>query len=259
MTLSLTRRSLVVTGAAALAATQAKAATTKTWVDYSHGATKLKAYVLDDESKAGKRPAIFMIHAREGMSPRTLEIADNWVKYGYIVFATDIFGFGQGVLPKTVEEMSAQTGIYTNNRELMRARTLAGFETLLKNPRVDTAKIGVVGYCFGGDTGTEFVSTGAPAAVNVTIHGSFRDREPGWAKDVKSRFVILHGAEDKGYPLTKVAKVVDELRAQQKDFMLEVYSKTEHGFSTPKNKDEERANARSINTAAEQFKEVFGV
>lgn len=258
MTFAISRRTLIATGAMSLAAAGARAETRKSWVEYAHGATKLKAYVIDDEARAGKRPAIFMIHAREGMSPRTLEIADNWMKLGYIVFATDIFGFGEGVLPKSVEEMTAQTNIYTNNRDLMRARTLAGFETLLKNPRVDTSRIGAVGYCFGGDVGTEFVSTGAPLAANVTIHGSFRDREPGWAKDVKSRFVILHGAEDKGYPLTKVAKVVDELRAQKKDFMLEVYSGTEHGFSTPKNKDEERANARSIQTAADQFREMFG-
>jgi dienelactone hydrolase len=253
------RRIAFVFAAVAGFSAGARAEVKKEWVEYADGATRLKAYVLHDDAVQGKRPAIFMIHAREGMSPRTLEIADNWAKLGYVVFATDIFGYGQGVLPKTVPEMEAQTSIYSKDRALMRARTQAGFDTLLKDPRVDAGKIAVIGYCFGGDVGTEFTSTGAPVAANVTIHGSFRDREPGWAKSVKGRFVILHGAEDKGYPLTKVAKVVDELRAQKKDFMLEVYSGTGHGFSTPKGKDEERANARSIQTAAEQMKELFGL
>ena len=77
--------------------------------------------------------------------------------------------------------------------------------------------------------------------------------------DLKGRFIILHGAEDKGYPLTTVAKVVDELRGHKKDFLVEIYANTEHGFSTPKNKDEERSNARSIATAAAQMKELFGM
>ena len=43
--------------------------------------------------------------------------------------------------------------------------------------------------------------------------------------------LILHGAEDKGYPLTTVDRVVDELRGAKVPFQLEVYSGTGHGFS----------------------------
>jgi dienelactone hydrolase len=71
-------------------------------------------------------------------------------------------------------------------------------------------------------------------------------------------FLILHGAEDKNYPLTKVTKVVDDLRAAKAPFQLEVYSGTAHGFSSPQNKAEERANAQSIATTARTLKELFG-
>lgn len=107
--------------------------------------------------------------------------------------------------------------------------------------------------------GVEFGATGAPLAANVSIHGSFRDHEAGWAKNAKGRFLILHGAEDVGYPLTTVNKVVDELRAAKREFLLEVYSGTGHGYSSPKGADEERANARSISTTAVQLKEIFGM
>jgi hypothetical protein len=40
---------------------------------------------------------------------------------------------------------------------------------------------------------------------------------------------------------------------------LEVYSGTGHGFSTPKNKDEERANAQSIASTGRTLKELFGI
>jgi dienelactone hydrolase len=229
------------------------------WVEYSHGNTKLKAYMAYDDKITGKRPAVFVVHAREGMTPKTQQLTEIWAKLGYVAFATDIFGYGQGVLPKDVPEMQAQTTIYTNDRPLMRARAQAGFDTFVKNPMVDAAKVALIGYCFGGTVGVEFGSTGAPLVANVAIHGSFRDHHQGWAKNAKGMYLILHGAEDEGFPLPVVDKVVQELRVEKVPFQLEVYSGTGHGFSTPKNKAEERANTQSIATTTRTLKELFGI
>jgi dienelactone hydrolase len=155
--------------------------------------------------------------------------------------------------------MMAQTEIYSKDRELMKARTQAGYDALLKTPMVDPAKVALVGYCFGVAVGVEFGSTGVPLVANVSIHGSFRDHAPGWAKNAKGMFLILHGAEDEGYPLSVVDKVIQELRAAKVPFQYEVYSGTGHGFSAPKNKAEERANAQSIASTARTLKELFGI
>jgi dienelactone hydrolase len=155
--------------------------------------------------------------------------------------------------------MTAQTQIYSKDRPLMRARTQAGYDALIKNPMVDASKVALVGYCFGGAVGVEFGSTGAPLALNVSIHGSFRDHHAGWAKTTKGMFLILHGAEDEGYPLPVVDKVIQELRGAKVPFQYEVYSGTGHGFSSPKGKDEERANAQSIATTSRTMKELFGI
>ena len=242
----------------ALAASPAQAELKHEWVEYAQGGTKLKAYLVYDDKVTGRRPAVLMIHAREGMTPKTQSLAEIWAKLGYVTFAADIFGYGQGVLPKDVPEMQAQIAIYDKDRALMRARTQAAFDVLVKNPMVDPSKIALIGYCFGGGVGIEFAGTGAPLAANVAIHGSFRDRPPGWTANAKGMFLILHGAEDQGFPLPVVAKVVDELRGAQRPFQLEVYSGTGHGFSSPKNKAEERANAQSIDTTARTLKELFG-
>ena len=241
-----------------LSVVPARAEMKNQWVEYSHGETKLKAYMVYDDKVTGRRPAVFVVHAREGMTPKTLQLTETWATLGYVSFATDIFGYGQGVLPKNVEEMTAQTTIYSKDRALMRARTQAGYDTLVKKPMVDAGKIALVGYCFGGAVGVEFGATGAPLAANVAIHGSFRDHAAGWAKNAKGMYLILHGAEDEGYPLPVVDKVVQELRAAKVPFQLEVYSGTGHGFSSPKNKPEERANAQSIASTTRTMKELFG-
>jgi dienelactone hydrolase len=251
--------SALLAAAFALAAGPAQAQMKTEWVEYSHGDTKLKAYMVYDDQVTGKRPAVLMIHAREGMTPKTLQLTEMWAKLGYVSFAADIFGYGQGVLPKTVPEMQAQTDIYSKDRPLMRARTQAGFDTLVKNPMVDPGKVALIGYCFGGGVGVEFGSTGAPLVANVSIHGSFRDHAAGWANNAKGMYLILHGAEDEGFPLPVVDKVVQELRGAKVPFQLEVYSGTGHGFSSPKNKAEERANAQSIASTTRTLKELFGI
>ena len=250
---------VVLAAVFSLSAVSAQAEMKSQWVEYSHGDTKLKAYMAYDDKITGRRPAVLVAHARSGMSPQTLKLTEIWAKLGYVSFAADIFGYGQGVLPKNVEEMTVQTTIYSKDRALMRARTQAGFDTLVKNPMVDASKIALVGYCFGGAVGVEFGSTGAPLVANVSIHGSFRDHAAGWAKNAKGMFLILHGAEDEGYPLPVVDKVVQELRGAKVPFQLEVYSGTGHGFSTPKNKAEERANAQSIASTGRTLKELFGI
>lgn len=245
--------------AVVLVTAPAQAELKKGWLDYSHGATKLKGYLVHDDSITGKRPAVLMIHAQSGMSTTTQRLADIWARLGYAAFAADIFGFGEGILPKDVAEMRVQTAIYRKDRALARARTKAGYDALARHPMVDAARIAAIGYCFGGAVGVEFGATGAPLAANITIHGSFGGHEPGWAKAVKGRFLILHGAEDKGYPLTTVNGVINELRGANVPFQVEIYSGTGHGFSAPKNKDEERANAQAIAATGRTLKEVFGL
>src|SRR5262249_35900571 len=137
----------------ALAVAPAQAEMKRDWAEYSHGDTKLKAYVAYDDSVSGKRPAVLMMHAREGMTAKTRELAEIWARLGYISFVADMFGYGQGVLPKDVPEMQAQTAIYNNDRALMRARAQAGFDALLKDPNVDATRVALIGYCFGGTVG----------------------------------------------------------------------------------------------------------
>jgi dienelactone hydrolase len=237
----------------------AQAELKKGWIEYTHGAKKLKGYLAHDDKLNGKRPAVLLLHAREGMTAKTQAMTDMWARLGYIAFAADIFGYGEGILPNGVPEMSAQTTIYRTDRALTRARVQAGWDALVKQPMVDGARIAAIGYCFGGDVGVEFGSTGAPLALNVAIHGSFEKKyRNGWARNVKGRFLILHGAEDKGYPLTTVASVIDDLRAARVPFQLELYSGATHGFSTPKGKDNERANEQSIASTTRALREALG-
>ena len=121
----------VVAAVFMLTAGPANAELKKGWLEYTHGSKKLKGYVVHDDAIAGKRPAVLVIHAREGMTPKTLALTEMWAKLGYVAFAADIFGYGEGILPNGDQEMSAQTSVFRKDRALARTRTQAGWDVLV--------------------------------------------------------------------------------------------------------------------------------
>jgi len=242
---------------ACLSASAVQAEIKTQWVDYKEGDTPLRGYLAYDDSIPGKRPGVLLVHRYDGMSELTLQNAELYARQGYVVFAADIYG--RDVHLKTVPEFQAQSAIYNKDRPLMRARAQAGFEALRDNPMVDPSKIAVVGYCFGGTVAIEFAEAGAPIVGTVTIHGSFRNFTPGAAKNINGRVLILHGSEDPVAPLSEVDLLVNELRAANVAWELNLYSGTKHGFSTPKNAAEERADEESKFAASRFFKQVFGL
>jgi dienelactone hydrolase len=249
----------VVLAAALAAMLQAAAAAaelkTQT-VDYRQGDTALEGYLAYEDAPAGKRPGVLLLHRRDGMSELTRENAQMLARLGYAAFAADIFG--KSVRPKEVKEMQEQSAIYNKDRALMRARAQAAFDVLRQNPLADPARLAMVGYCFGGTVAVELAETGAPVLGTVTIHGSFRNFAPAAASNIKGRFLILHGAEDPVAPLEEVNALIRDFRAAKLDWQMELYSGTAHGFSTPKNKAEERANALAQAAMARFFSDIFG-
>ena len=224
-------------------------------VDYKHGDTALEGYLAFDDSITGKRPGVLLLHRRDGMSDLTRKNTEMVAKLGYVVLAADIFG--KNIRPKDVKEAAAQSAIYNKDRPLMRARAQAGFDVLRENPMVDSARLAMVGYCFGGTVAVELAGTGAPVMGAVAIHGSFRGHAPEAAESIKGRFLILHGAEDPIAPLEEVNKLIKDFRAAKIDWQMELYSGAEHGFSTPKNAAEQRANTLSQAAMARFLREIF--
>ncbi len=218
----------------------AHAAAKTQWIDYKQGDTALSGYLVYDDSVAGRRPGVLMIHDRSGFSEGTLADARMIASLGYVVFAEDIFG--KGVVPKSVPEMMSTIAIYDKDRALMRARAVAGFDVLKAQPMVDPAKLASVGYCFGGTTGMELIETGVPLLGFVSVHGAFRDFSPDAARNINGRVLILHGTEDPVAPMDEVNAVISQLRAAKVNFEVNLYSGTAHAFTNPQNPSEVRAN-----------------
>jgi dienelactone hydrolase len=233
----------------------AQAAMKNQWIDYKQGSTPLSGYLVYDDAVQGRRPGVLMIHDRSGFSAGTLADAEMIAKLGYVVFAEDIFG--KGVVPKSVPEMTELITIYNNDRALMRARALAGFDLLKAQPMVDPTKLASVGYCFGGTVGIELIETGAPLLGFISVHGAFREFAPEAAKNIKGRVLILHGAEDPVAPMDELNAVISQFRAAKVDFEVNLYSGAAHGFTKPQNPSEVRADDEYKVAMTRFFKDIL--
>jgi len=200
-------------------------------VEYKHGDAVLEGYLAWDDAIKGKRPGVLVVHEWTGLGSYAKMRAEKLAGLGYVAFAIDIYG--KGIRPKTPQEAGAQAGIYKSDRQLMRARALAGLNVLLGNEMCDTKRVAAIGYCFGGTTVLEIARSGADIAGVVSFHGALDTPNPGDAKNIKCKVLALHGGDDPYVPRKDVEAFEDEMRAGGVDWQLNAYSGAVHSFTNP--------------------------
>lgn len=200
-------------------------------VVYKDGETVLEGYLAYDDALAGPRPGVLIAHEWTGLGEYVKHRADMLAELGYIAFAADIYG--QGVRPATPEAAGAEAGKYRSDRALLRSRMNAALAQLRNTPRVDSARIAAIGYCFGGMAVLELARSGADIAGVVSFHGSLDTPNPADAKSIRGKVLVLHGAADPHVPLSAVEALAKEMSDAGVDWQLKMYGGAMHAFTNP--------------------------
>jgi dienelactone hydrolase len=151
---------------------------------------------------------------------------------GYVAFAADIYG--KGVRPKDAKEAGELAGKYKAVRKVLRGRVLAAYDTLKKNPKVDTNKMLAMGYCFGGTTALELAMSGVPLRGVASFHGGLDfPSDIGDVKNIKTKLLIMHGALDPFVPADQVNTFTKALNDAKTDYQFIIYSGAVHAFTVP--------------------------
>lgn len=233
-------------------------------MEYRDGDTVLEGYFAYDDAIAGKRPGVLVVHEWWGLNDYAKGRAKQLAELGYIAFAVDMYG--NGVLAKTAQEAGALAGQFKDDRQKMRTRVERGLEVLKAHKLVDTGKLAAIGYCFGGTTVLELARGGGNVGGVVSFHGGLSTSSPAAKDAVKSRVLVLHGADDPFVPAAEVAAFQDEMRAAGADWQMVYYSGAVHGFSNPEAdaagikgaQYNARADKRSWEEMRQFFRELFG-
>lgn len=118
----------------------------------------------------------------------------------------------------------------------MRKRAQAAVEVLKAQTgqvALDTAKLGAIGFCFGGGTVLELARSGAPLKAFVSFHGNLDTPNPADANNIKAPVLVLHGADDPAVPQAQVDGFVAEMKATKVDWQLVSYGGAVHSFTNP--------------------------
>ncbi len=232
-------------------------------VEYRQGDTVLEGYLAYDDAIAGKRPGVLVVHEWTGLGEYVRKRAVQLARLGYVAFCADIYG--KGVRPKTPAEAGREAGKYRSDRQLLRARAGAGLDALRKDPRVDPARIAAIGYCFGGTAVLELARSGAQLNGVVSFHGGLDTQNPADGKNIRTRVLVLHGADDPRVPQQQVAAFQEEMRQGDVDWQMVFYGGAVHSFSNPESGSDpsrgaaynEQADRRSWEAMKSFFTEIF--
>jgi dienelactone hydrolase len=200
-------------------------------VPYRHGDTELEGCLAYDDAAGGKRPGVLVVHEWWGLNDFAKQQARRLAELGYVAFAVDMYGKGQ--VTTDPEQAGKWAGQFRENTELLRARAKAAYDTLAANPRVDAARLGAIGFCFGGTTVLQMAAAGLDLAGVVSFHGGLPAISDADAARIRAKVLILHGAADTHVPEASVKALTEALNKAHVDWQMMTYSGAKHSFTNP--------------------------
>lgn len=231
-------------------------------VSYNDENQKLEGIVAVPEKKTANGNAVLILPAWMGIDNNAKENATELAKLGYLTFVADIYGVDKR--PTNPSEAGKLAGYYkTNIKEYQKRIQLALNELIKQGANPD--KIAVIGYCFGGTGAIEVARTNMNVRGVVSFHGGLGRDASRTIEPIKTKVLVLHGADDFYVPEAEIKAFQDEMRTAKADWQMVYYANSVHAFThkdagNDNNKGaayNEKAAMRSWEAMKVFFEEIF--
>ncbi|MEM7134945.1 MAG: dienelactone hydrolase family protein [Myxococcota bacterium] len=200
-------------------------------VSYTAGDTTLKGYVAWDANQKGPRPGVLVVHEWWGHGDYVRKRARMLAELGYTALALDMYGDGKQA-DHPDDAMKFMTEV-VSNMGVAKARFDAAYELLKGHGTTNPSAIAAIGYCFGGAVALHMARFGADLAGVVSFHGNLATEAPAKKGAVKSKVLVLHGADDELVPAEQVSAFKTEMDAAEVDYDFVEYPGAKHAFTNP--------------------------
>ncbi|MEM8854789.1 MAG: dienelactone hydrolase family protein [Pseudomonadota bacterium] len=197
---------------------------------YRDGEAVFEGYVVAPDHGVSKRPCVLLAHDWSGLTAPTKHLAKRYASLGYTCFAVDVYG--QGVRGDPVGDNQSLMAPLMEDRHLLRQRLLAGVSAARTHPRVDSTRLAVVGYCFGGLCALDLARVGTPnLKAAVSFHGALQAAQDEKPSPIDASVLLLHGWDDPIAPPEDVLAIAAELTTAGADWQLHAYGHAQHAFT----------------------------
>lgn len=230
--------------------------------EYSDGKQELQGFLAYDEMIDHPRPAVMVVHDWSGRNEFVCQKAQWFAEQGYLGFALDMYGHAR--IATSLEEKKQQIEPLMKDRGMLRNRMLAAFEALLARPEVDSQRIAVIGFCFGGLCALDLARSGANLKGAVSFHGLLQKPDTLQTKKILAKILVLHGYDDPMVSPEQVHSFCQEMTEEKVDWQVHMYGHVQHAFTNPMAHDaqlgtlyNEVASGRSWMAMAQFLREIF--
>ena len=168
-------------------------------------------------------PAVIVVHDNRGLSPHIEDVARRFAHQGYIALAPDYLSRHGGTakipgLPNIRSQAPVQ--VVTEDTE-------AAVTYLKGEPGVRADRLGVVGFCWGGEMAFH-LATQVKGLKAVTV---FYGRTPKQEllREIKAPILAHYGEEDKAIS-GAVPETADAIKRYGKSFTYKIFPQAAHAF-----------------------------
>jgi dienelactone hydrolase len=198
-------------------------------IEYQADGLRMLGHLAFDPAQAGKRPGVLVFPEAFGLSEHAKASAERLAGLGYVALACDLHG--EQYLAAGLDEAIALLAPLRPDPLKIRARAEGGLTALLARPEVDSARIGAIGFCFGGTMALELGRGGAPVGAIVGFHSGLSTASPQDAKNIKGRVLVCIGADDPGIDSDQRRAFEQEMREGGVNWQMSLYGGVVHSFT----------------------------
>jgi carboxymethylenebutenolidase len=178
----------------------------------------------------GKYPAIVVIHANQGLNDYTRDIARRLAKQAYVALAVDYLSRQGG----TKHANPKGEGL-SNIRELAPWQAVAedsdaGYAYLKRLPDVRGDRLGLIGFCWGGEM--SFSTATEVRGLNAAV--VFYGRSPKQlerVEKIQAPVLAHYGEKDPGVN-QDIPATEEAMKKYHKSYAYKIYPGAQHGFHT---------------------------
>ena len=204
--------------------------TSRVTIPSPDGNGSINALMAKPAKSKGKFPAVLVVHENRGLNPYVEDVVRRLAKAGYLALG-----------PDALSSLGGYPGNDDKGRELQAkldpAKLLedffASFE-YLRDHKESTAKVGAVGFCYGGGVCNALAVAYPEMAASVPYYG--RQPKPSEVAAIRAPLLVQYAEVDErinaGWLPYQAALI-----SNQKRFQVHFYPGTQHGFhndSTPR-------------------------
>ena len=198
-------------------------------VNYYDDLIECKGYLEIPES-THLVPLVLVAHTWKGRTDFEDQKVTALNDLGYAALSIDIDG--GGVNGQSVEENRALIEPFVNNRELFRQRLISAVEFGKTLEGIDSSKIALIGFCFGGLAAIELARSGYDLSGCISFHGLLNQSDAPFKK-VNTKLLVLHGDKDPMVSSDQILALQDEMTESEADWQFISYGNTYHAFTNP--------------------------